>query len=152
MNTDKILPVRREHLLLMQVLCWLAPGIVITRKGVMALVCVAATAPERLWWLILIAVMVAITFSLMFNNFIKRYTQRILTFPERKKSLFAFFNLRGYILIFFMMGLGISLKYIPGMPVEFFAGFYPGLGTALSIAGIRYFYSWCKEIRANGKS
>jgi len=32
------------------------------------------------------------------------------------------------------------------MPVEFFAGFYPGLGTALSIAGIRYFISWCKAI------
>lgn len=27
MNTDRILPVNREHLLLMQVLCWLGPGI-----------------------------------------------------------------------------------------------------------------------------
>ncbi len=146
MNTDKILPVRREHLLLMQVLCWLAPGIVITRKGIVALLTVADSAPERLWWLILIAVAVAVSFSLMFNNFIKRYTQRILSFPERKKSLFAFFDLRGYVLIIFMMGLGISLKYIPGMPVEFFAGFYPGLGIALSIAGVRYLYSWCREV------
>ena len=146
MNTDKILPVRREHLLLMQVLCWLAPGIVITRKGIVALLTVADSAPERLWWLILIAVAVAVSFSLMFNNFIKLYTQRILSFPERKKSLFAFFDLRGYVLIIFMMGLGISLKYIPGMPVEFFAGFYPGLGIALSIAGVRYLYSWCREV------
>ena len=82
----------------------------------------------------------------MFNNFIKRYTTRILSFPERKKSLFAFFDLHGYVLIFFMMGLGISLKHIPSMPVEFFAAFYPGLGTALSIAGIRYLVSWCKAI------
>lgn len=146
MNTDKIIPVNREHLLLMQVLCWLAPGIVITRKGIMALLTVSDTAPQRLWWLIVIAVSVVAVFSLMFNNFILRYTNRILSFPERKKSLFAFFDLRGYILIFFMMGLGISLKYIPGMPVEFFAGFYPGLGIALSIAGIRYLYSWCKAI------
>ena len=27
MNTDRIIPVNREHLLLMQVLCWLGPGI-----------------------------------------------------------------------------------------------------------------------------
>ena len=151
MNTDKIVPVNREHLLLMQVLCWFAPGIVITRKGVTALITVAQTVPQRLWWLILIAVAVTVCFSLMFNNFIKRYTNRILTFPERKKSLFAFFDLRGYVLIFFMMGLGVSLKYIPGMPVEFFAGFYPGLGIALSIAGLRYLCSWCKEMLNKNK-
>ncbi|MBR1426982.1 MAG: hypothetical protein IJ581_05970 [Paludibacteraceae bacterium] len=146
MNTDKLLPVNREHLLLMQMLCWLAPGIVIVKKGILAMLTVAQTAPQRVWWLALTALAVAVSFSLMFNNFIKRYTARILSFPERKKSLFAFFDLRGYILIIFMMGLGISLKYIPGMPAEFFAGFYPGLGTALSIAGLRYLYSWCKQV------
>ena len=103
--------------------------------------------PERIWWLSLIAAAVAVTFSLMFNNFIKRYTARILNFPERKKSLFAFLDLHGYILIIFMMCLGIGLKYIPCMPTEFFAGFYPGLGTALSIAGIRYLVSWYKELK-----
>jgi hypothetical protein len=99
------------------------------------------------WWLCLIAFAVVICFSLMFDNFIKRYTARILNFQERKISLFAFFDLRGYIMIFFFMCLGIGLKFIPGMPVEFFAGFYPGLGTALSIAGIRYLVSWCKAIQ-----
>ncbi len=142
MNTDRILPVNRKHLLLMQVLCWLAPGIKILVTGIQSLMKVNADHPGRVWWLALIAVAVAVSFSLMFNNFVKRYTERILTFPERKKSLFAFLDLHGYILIFFMMGLGISLKFIPGMPVEFFAGFYPGLGTALSIAGVRYFVSW----------
>lgn len=95
----------------------------------------------------MIAVAIAVAFSLMFNNFVKRYTRRILDFPERKKSLFAFFDLHGYILILFMMGLGISLKFIPGMPAEFFAGFYPGLGAALAIAGLRYFVSWIKAVR-----
>ena len=141
-----ILPVNREHLLLMQVLCWLGPGIKVLITGIQAMLYVNTTHPERVWWLMLIAIMVAITFSLMFNNFIKRYTARILNFPERKKSLFAFFDAHGYIMIAFFMCLGIGLKFIPGMPVEFFAGFYPGLGTALSIAGIRYFISWCKAI------
>ena len=140
-----ILAVNKEHLLLMQVLCWLAPGIVITRKGVLAMLQVHAATPERVWWLCVIAVLIAILFSLMFNNFVKRYTARILNFPERKKPLFAFLDLHGYILIFCMMGLGIGLKFIPFIPVEFFAGFYPGLGMALSIAGIRYFISWIKS-------
>lgn len=147
MNTDRILPVNREHLLLMQVLCWLGPGVKIFTTGVKAIAKVSSHQPGRVWWLVLIAVAVAVAFSLMFNNFVKRYTRRILDFPERKKSLFAFFDLHGYILILFMMGLGISLKFIPGMPVEFFAGFYPGLGAALSIAGLRYFCSWMKAVR-----
>ena len=130
----------------MQVLCWLGPGIKVLTIGIQAMLYVNTTHPERVWWLMLIAIMVTITFSLMFNNFIKRYTARILNFPERKKSLFAFFDAHGYIMIAFFMCLGIGLKFIPGMPVEFFAGFYPGLGTALSIAGIRYFISWCKAI------
>jgi hypothetical protein len=146
MNVDKILPVNREHLLLMQVLFWLFPGIKILITGINAMKIVNECNPARVWWLALIAVVVAVLFSLMFNNFIKRYTARILGFPERKKSLFAFFDLRGYILIIFMMGLGISLKFIPGIPAEFFAGFYPGLGTALIIAGIRYFVSWWKAV------
>lgn len=146
MNTDKIIPVRREHLLLMLVLCWLGPGIKILVTGVKALMDVAANHPERVWWLVVAAVAVTVSFSLMFNNFVKRYTQRILDFPERKKSIFAFFDLHGYILIAFMMGLGISLKFIPGMPAEFFAGFYPGLGMALSIAGFRFLASWVKAV------
>lgn len=146
MNTDRFLPVNKEHLLLMQVLCWLGPGIKIIITGIQAMLQVQIDHPQRVWWLCLIAVAVAICFSLMFDNFIKRYTARILNFPERKKSLFAFFDLRGYIMIIFFMCLGISLKFIPGMPVEFFAGFYPGLGSALSIAGVRYLDSWSKAI------
>lgn len=146
MNTDRFLPVNKEHLLLMQVLCWLGPGIKIIITGIQAMLQVQTDHSQRVWWLCLIAVAVAICFSLMFDNFIKRYTARILNFPERKKSLFAFFDLRGYIMIIFFMCLGISLKFIPGIPVEFFAGFYPGLGSALSIAGVRYLDSWSKAI------
>ena len=128
----------------MQVLCWLGPGIRVLLTGIQAMRQVNAFHQERVWWLTIIAVMVAITFSLMFNNFINRYTARILHFPESRKSLFAFLDAHGYIMILFFMCLGIGLKFIPGMPPEFFAGFYPGLGTALSIAGVRYFISWCK--------
>ncbi|MBQ9439556.1 MAG: hypothetical protein IJU35_03050 [Paludibacteraceae bacterium] len=151
MNTDRILPVNREHLLLMQVLCWLGPGVKIFITGINALQQVNLTNPDRVWWLSITALAVAIVFSLMFNNFVKRYTERILNFKESKKSLFAFFDLHGYILIFFMMGLGISLKFIPFIPIEFFAGFYPGLGTALTIAGVRYFISWCRALKDTEK-
>jgi len=146
MKTDQILPVRREHLLLMQVLCWLGPGIKILASGLQALLRVAAVHPERVWWLCAIAVAVAAVFSLMFNKFVKRYTARILHFPERRKSLLAFLDRHGYILITCMMSLGICLKFMPFVPSEFFAGFYPGLGTALCVAGIRFGVSWLQAL------
>lgn len=147
MNIDRILPVRKEHLLLMQVLCWLAPGIVILRKGILAMLAVAETDLPQVWWLMLVAAGVLVAFLLMFRGFVNRYTDRILNFPTLRKSLLAFFDLKGYVLIIFMMGLGVSLKYIPFLPVQFFAAFYPGLGTALAISGIRFFISWYKAIR-----
>ena len=151
MNTDKILPVNREHLLLMQVLCWLAPGINILKVGIKSAIEVFSLYPSRIWWLSLILVFVLVSFLLMFRGFVTRYTNRILQFPERKKSLFAFFDLKGYCIILFMMALGISLKFIPGIPLDFFACFYPGLGTALTVSGIRFFVSWCKVVSSRNK-
>lgn len=42
------------------------------------------------------------------------------------------------------LALGISLKFIPGIPTEFFASFYPGLGTALIVAGATFLAGWIK--------
>ena len=148
MDTDKIIPVNREHLLLMQVLVWFAPGVKILLTGIKAMLSVAVITPNRVLWLCLIAFLVVMVFSLMFNSFVKRYTARILNFAARKKSIFAFFDAHGYILITFMMCLGISLKFIPFIPTEFFACFYPGLGLALIIAGVRYFISWISALNS----
>jgi len=43
---------------------------------------------------------------------------------------------------FFMISLGISLKYIPGIPDSFFAWFHLGLGLGLLSAGIRFLIRW----------
>lgn len=149
MNTDKILLVRREHLLLPLVLCWSVPGIKILATAAHSISDVRAANPDRVGWLCLAAVVVAVVFTLMFNNFVKRYTQRVLTFRERRKSVFAFLDLRGYMIILFMMSLGITLRFIPNMPAEFFAGFYTGLGIALLIAGGRFFVKWLFQMKWN---
>ncbi|MBQ9653389.1 MAG: hypothetical protein IJV32_04110 [Bacteroidales bacterium] len=46
------------------------------------------------------------------------------------------------------MSLGISLKFIPGVPNEFFASFYPGLGTALIVAGATFLANWTNASEA----
>ena len=45
---------------------------------------------------------------------------------------------KGWILLAVMMGLGITLKYIPSVPMAFTASFYSGLGPMLIVAASRY--------------
>ena len=135
-----ILPVAKRHLLLANSIVWGAPGVKILVTGIQSYL--ALWPSKSIFWLALGTVAVLAGFVWMFNRIVKRYADRILDFPEEKKSLFAFLPVRGWILILFMMGLGISLKFIPGVPTEFFASFYCGLGPALIAAAAQFLARW----------
>lgn len=115
-------------------LLWGAPGIVITVKGIKAY---TQMAPENLWWLLLITCFVLTGFYFMFTKIVNRYCARLADLPQ-KSGLFQTFPLRGWVLIVFMMCLGMALKFIPGVPQEFTASFYSGLGPNLVLAAIRF--------------
>ena len=140
MNTDGILPVAKRHLLLANAIVWGAPGVKILVTGIKSYL---AIWPSRhIVWLAIGTVLVLAGFIFMFSRIVERYSARILAFPEKKKSLLAFLPVKGWFLVIFMMCLGISLKFIPGIPTEFFASFYPGLGIALIVAGATFLGKW----------
>ncbi len=56
--------------------------------------------------------------------------------PERT-SVLKTFPVRGWVIVIFMMCLGMALKII-GVPVAFTASFYSGLGPALLTAAILF--------------
>lgn len=140
MNIDKILPVARRHLLLANAVVWGAPGVKILVTGIQSYL--ALWLSKSIPWLAIGTVLVLVGFVWMFNRIVKKYSDRIMAFPEKKKSLLAFLPVRGWILVIFMMGLGISLKHIPGVPTEFFASFYCGLGPALIAAAAQFLAGW----------
>jgi len=86
----------------------------------------------------IITIVVFFLFSFMFNRIVKKYCDRIAALEGDIRSLFDGLSLKGYILIGFMIGLGITLKLIPGIPAEFFATFYCGLGPALIMAAVKF--------------
>ena len=60
-----------------------------------------------------------------------------------KMKIWQTFPTRGWILLLFMMGLGVALKHIPGVPSSFTASFYTGLGPMLLLSSGRYLLkSW----------
>ncbi len=137
-----IFPVAKRHLLLANAIVWGAPGIKILTTGIQSYL--QLWPSKHIVWLGLGTVAVLAAFNWMFSFFVKKYSDRILAFKEEKRSLFDFLPLKGWIIVIFMMCLGISLKFIPGVPTEFFASFYSGLGPALIVAGATFFSKWLK--------
>lgn len=66
-----------------------------------------------------------------------RNLDRIAELPA-KACIFSFISWRSWILVMFMITLGITLRNSP-MPKEYLAVIYLGIGMGLMLAGIRYF-------------
>lgn len=142
--------VRKIHLLAINGLLWTAIG---TKIAITGLSNYLTTPPEKLWWMIPLSVLVFAGFYVMFTGIVRKYSERIHSLPGPKESVFKTFSLKGYLIIAFMVSLGISLKYIPGIPKSFFAWFHLGLGLGLLSAGIRFLIRWLKVVddRKNGQ-
>lgn len=124
----------RNHLYLVAGVIWGVPGIIITSKGIVAY---GMQPSENLWWLLMISAAVMTAFYLMFRRIVDRYRRRIVSLPDIV-SIWQTFPARGWILIVFMMGLGMILKIIPGIPSAFTASFYTGLGPMLLLSSFRF--------------
>lgn len=123
----------KSRLFLTAALIWGIPGIIITAKGVVAYARLQSVG----WWLFVITLAVLAAFYMMFRRVVAKYSAHIeaLSAPC---PIWNTFPLSGWLLILFMMGLGISLRYLPGIPVEFFASFYSGLGPMLLLSAFRF--------------
>lgn len=125
--------VKRAFLYLTATLIWGIPGVIITIKGVTAY----ATLADIRWWLIAITAAVLAMFYTIFHRVVARYSARIAALPARA-HLWQTFSLRGWLLILFMMCLGITLRFIPHIPQEFTASFYSGLGPMLILSALKF--------------
>lgn len=124
----------KKYLYLTAALIWGIPGIMITVKGIRAYCDVPI---PQIGWLMILTGFVLLMFHRIFRQLVKRYSNRIASLSERC-TLWQTFPTRGWGIIFFMMGLGISLKLIPFIPIQFTAFFYSGLGPMLIISAIRF--------------
>ena len=126
--------IKRRHLYLLASLIWGIPGILVTIKGVVAY---TKLPDQQLWWCLLVTVSVITLFYFIFDKVAGGYIKRIGTL-SKKLSLHHAFPMQGWILLSFMMALGIALRNIPAIPLEFTASFYLGLGPMLILSSARF--------------
>ena len=127
-----------RHLLFVNGLLWLAIGTKIALTGIDAYRHLEAVP----WWYFLLSALVFAGFYVMFTGVVRKYSQRIEALPDPKTSIFKTFSVKGYLIIAFMITLGITLKRIPQVPDSFIAWFYCGLGPGLFSAGVRFLLRW----------
>lgn len=139
-----MLRIPTKHLLLVNGLLWTAIGTRIALIGVDSYGRLAGIP----WWYFLLSVVVFAGFWFMFTGVVRKYAARITAMTEAKTSIFKTFSLKGYLIIAFMITLGITLKRLPQVPDSFIAWFYCGLGPGLLSAGIRFLIRWWKAIHA----
>ena len=116
---------------------WLAAGVNILRIGVNAVFSVIGGGFGRTALMAVLAAAIFYAFHRMFSRIVVKHTARIRGY-ETKQPIWRFFDGKSWLLMAFMMTLGITLRRFAGLPEFFFAFFYTGLGTALSVAGIRF--------------
>ena len=126
--------IRRAYSYVIAAAIWGVPGINIAIKGVKTYMLMN---PDDLWWLMLITVAVSIFFFIIFRRVVIKYSERIASLPD-SVMIWQIFPPKGWILLVIMMGLGITLKHIPDIPMSFTASFYSGLGPMLIVSALRF--------------
>ena len=126
--------IRRAYSYVIATAIWGIPGINIAIKGVKTYILMT---PDDLWWLMLITIAVSIFFFIIFRRVVRKYSERIASLPD-SVMIWEIFPIKGWILLAIMMGLGITLKHIPDVPMSFTASFYSGLGPMLIVSALRF--------------
>lgn len=124
---------KRSVLYVVAAIVWGVPGVIITHKGISAYF---TQCENDLWWLLLITFCVLVGFYFIFRRVVAKYSAHIASQPEQT-AIWHTFPLRGWVLIIFMMGLGMSMKILEPS-TQFIASFYSGLGSMLILSSIRF--------------
>jgi len=91
-------------------------------------------------WLFTAGLLIGLAFyGIILARFAEKNIQRIDAYSEDRICLFAFQRWRTYLLVAFMIGLGIYLRRYSPIPKPYLAPLYFGIGSALFVSGLKYF-------------
>ncbi len=129
----KALSVQKQTLILIAGIVWAIAGFNIVRIGLVAY------QGNFTWWRALLSVAVYAVFQIfIFGKMVGKHTNRILQYEEERQNFFRFFDTKSYLIMVFMMTLGIGLRVSGVVPNGFIAYFYTGLGASLLTAGVLF--------------
>ena len=134
----KLLKMKKENLITVAGMVWLLAGVNVALVGARAAVEMSGVAVGVVVALVVGAVAVFFAFHAMFGTIVLKNAQRIRGLEEERLNFLRFLDLKGYLIMAFMMSFGFGLRLSGLIPNWFFAFFYTGLGCALALAGASF--------------
>ena len=125
-----MLKIATRHLILVNGILWMAIGTKIALIGLGAY-----SQIDAAWWHYLLSAIVFAGFFMMFTGIVRKYSERIESMSEPRTSIFKTFSIKGYIIIAFMITLGITLSASLKSPEPSSPGSTAAWGRAFSVPG-----------------
>ena len=132
-----LLKMKKENLITVAGVVWLLAGANVALIGVRTAVEMSGAAVGVVVALVVGAVAAFFAFHAMFGKIVLKNAQRIRGLDGERLSFLRFLDLKGLIMAF-MMSFGFGLRLSGLVPTWFFAFFYTGLGSALTLAGASF--------------
>lgn len=133
--------VNRQVLLITAGIVWVVAGANILRIGITTWL---GSSGNRFIMIGGTVVVFMLFFFFIFKRLFNKHTQRIEQKKE-KNCPFSFFDVKGWIIMTFMIALGITIRRLHLLPDAFIAVFYTGLSIALLSTGILFLrFGWGK--------
>lgn len=134
--------VKPKYLYLLASVFWLIAGINVIRIGID----VMHNTESQLFIFATLALIVFIFFfRFIFKRTVENNINRINALDDDIIPFWKFMDLKGYIIMFFMISLGVSIRYFNLLPDFFISFFYIGLGGALTMAAFKYLPHYFKK-------
>lgn len=129
----------KRSLLLIAGLVWVFAGSMVAKLGLNVLF---TSSIHPFISLIVAVITFYIFFNFIFIKLVKKHKNRIAEKEQDKLCLFSFFDVKSYVIMIFMMGLGITIRSIHFINPLCWAAVYIGIGLALLSAGIAFVVEW----------
>ena len=140
--------VNRQVLLITAGIVWIVAGANILRIGIVT------WFSSSQYWLFKVGeatIIFLLFFIFVFKKLYYKHTKRIEQKKEKKNCPFAFFDVKGWIIMTVMITLGITIRSLHLLPDTFISVFYTGLSLALMFTGILFIRYWWKSNHTNGE-
>jgi len=96
----------------------------------------------NIWGYLVVSIVIFYMFlSFVFRKIVDKHTTRIMSSVLDDHCIFSFFDLKGYVVMIFMIAGGITLRKAQIINPIYLGTFYLGLGSALSVAAIMFLAS-----------
>ncbi|NHZ86237.1 MAG: hypothetical protein GWP19_10195 [Planctomycetia bacterium] len=137
MNYSRLKPaVNRKWLIIISGLMWSGVGILL---NILAFNWLKSFNNIQLFLTIIIGLLAGLIIAWFgFGNIANKNIKRIFAYPK-EVCVFAFQEWKSYILIAFMMSMGIYFRTTGLIPKYILAPIYIGIGTALFLASFTYY-------------